>query len=219
MQLLAGLARRAPCALVGSRADRRMRAARPRRGRRRYAHRAACIGAGAVGPLHDERARLGHARAHLATRPRPSGQRARERGGGPGHRAAVAESGASGRLRAAARAGSAHRDQHQGRFGLGQEHAAAPAEAACGRYRRALERFRADQPGHLAQTTARLWLAGSSLQVCRSAHGRGAADRRSQARCATWRASMRREKCRTCSSTASASTALRRTRTRKGAIC
>ncbi len=45
-----------------------------------------------------------------------------------------------------------------------------------------LERFRADQPGHLAQAAARLRLARRRLQVRRRLHRRGAADRRSEAR-------------------------------------
>ena len=72
-----GTRRRARGSLVGSRADRRMRAALPGRGRRRSPHRAARIGPGAIRPFHDERPRLGDARTHLATRPGSSGQCAR----------------------------------------------------------------------------------------------------------------------------------------------
>ena len=75
------------------------------------------------------------------------------------YRAATPAGRRTGRLWLAAAAGTAHRHQHQGRFRLGQEHPAAAAEEACGRDRRELERFCADQPGYLAQTAARLRLA------------------------------------------------------------
>ena len=86
------------------------------------------------------------------------------------------------RLSTAAPPGATRGHEHQGRVGLGQEHAASAAKSAGGPDRCALGRVRTHQSRHLAQAAARLRRTGLRVQIWRSVHRRRSADHRPEAR-------------------------------------
>ena len=120
-------------------------------------------GARAVGIIHEPRSGVGHEGSDRFNGRRDRQQRFRQRLHRSSDRAAAAYGRARARIQAPAASGTSRRDQHQGPLGLGQEHIAAAAEEARRRHRRAVERFRADQSRHLAQTAAGLRLSWDRL--------------------------------------------------------